>query len=118
MGAHLDLGSLHRLGVRLDPRTAMALIAAVIDPTETAKERFSLAYAPTGQDELFLLVRDGAAVQVTGVRPDGRIAARIAGPVGSLEQVVADQPSPEITLTGDQWPLALLRKWIKRAQSG
>jgi hypothetical protein len=113
----LDLASLHRLGVRLEPRTAMALIAALIDPAQTAKERFALAYAVEGEDEVFLLVGDGAPLEVTGVRPAGRIAATITGPLGSLELALAGERSPELTVTGDEWPLALVRKWIKRAQS-
>ena len=118
IGVRLDLASLHQLGVRLEPRTAMALIAALIDPDQTAQEQFVLAYAPAGEDELYLLVGDGGPVRVTGVRPAGRVVVTITGPAGSLEQVVSGERPPDATVTGDEWPLALVRKWVKRAQSG
>jgi hypothetical protein len=118
IGLRADLGSLHRLGVRFEPRTAMVLYAAMVDPDLTVEERFSLAYAPAGEDLLFLLVRNGAPLEVTGVRPAGRIAATIAGPAGSFERVVAGEPSAAALTTGDERPIALLRKWVKRAQSG
>ncbi|MGI9183623.1 MAG: hypothetical protein ACR2GZ_01450 [Solirubrobacteraceae bacterium] len=118
VGLHVDLASLLRLGVRFEPRTALVIIAGMIDRAQTAKQRFSLAYAATGEDELFLIVADGAPVEVTGARPRGQIAITIAGPVGSLERVVAGQRSPEVTVTGDDRPLALLREWVKHAQSG
>jgi hypothetical protein len=118
IGLRADLASLHRLGVRFEPRTAMVLYAAMVDPDLTVEERFSLAYAPAGEDLLFLLVRNGAPLEVTGVRPAGRIAATIAGPAGSFERVVAGEPSSAALSTGDERPIALLRKWVKRAQSG
>jgi hypothetical protein len=118
IGLRADLASLHRLGVRFEPRTAMVVYAALIDPALTVEERFSLAYAPAGEDLLFLLVRNGAPLEVTGVRPAGRIAATIAGPAGSFERVVAGEPSSAKLTTGDERPIALLRKWVKRAQSG
>jgi hypothetical protein len=118
IGLRADLASLHRLGVRFEPRTAMVVYAALIDPALTIEERFSLAYAPAGEDLLFLLVRNGAPLVVTGVRPAGRIAATIAGPAGSFERVVAGEPTAATLMTGDERPIALLRKWVKRAQSG
>jgi hypothetical protein len=118
IGLRADLASLHQLGVRFEPRTAMVLYAGLIDPALTIEERFSIAYAPAGEALLFLLVRNGAPLEVTGVRPAGRIAATIAGPVGSFERVVAGEPSSATLTTGDERPIALLRKWVKRAQSG
>lgn len=118
IGLRADLASLHQLGVRFEPRTAMVLYAGLIDPALTIEERFSIAYAPAGEALLFLLVRNGAPLEVTGVRPAGRIAATIGGPVGSFERVVAGDPSAATLTSGDERPIALLRKWAKRAQSG
>lgn len=117
VAARLDLGELHRLGVRLDPRTAMSVVAAMIDPRQTLKERFSVAYL-SGGEEVYLLIREGGAPGVTTVRPAGRIALTISGPAGTLEQVLSGDGEAAASVTGDEWPLALLRKWVKAAQSG
>ena len=31
---------------------------------------------------------------------------------------LAGARAPNVQITGEDWPLVLLRKWIKRAQSG
>ncbi len=118
VGTRLDLGELHRLGVRIEARTALVLIAGLIDPALTANERFSLAYATDGGKPVYLLIRGGEAPVVTGERPTEAIAVNVSGPVGTLERVLNGERPEHAILLGDEWPLALLRKWVKTAQSG
>lgn len=118
VGVRMGLPALHRAGVRIEPRTILSVIARLIDPGWTAREQFSLVYETPGAEPVYLLVRDGRSVEVTEVAPAGRIATTISGPVGSFELVISGQRPEQVTVTGDEWPLALVRKWIKRAQSG
>ncbi len=48
----------------------------------------------------------------------GRIATTIEGPADAAALVLSGERTDGVTITGEDWPLALLRKWIKRAQSG
>jgi hypothetical protein len=114
----LDLRGLHRIGVRLEPELALRLVALMIEPSWTARERFAVAYAVEGAPTRYLLVRDGAPVEVTADAPAGRIATTIGGPGDAAALVLSGERTDEVAITGEDWPLALLRKWIKRAQSG
>ncbi|MGI8505393.1 MAG: hypothetical protein ACR2MK_01065 [Solirubrobacteraceae bacterium] len=114
----LGLPALHRAGVRIEPRTILSVVARLIEPGWTTRERFSLAYETPGTETVYLLVRDGRPVEVTEVAPAGRVATSISGPVGTFELLISGRRPAQATVTGDEWPLALVRKWIKRAQSG
>ena len=71
-----------------------------------------------GEEEIYLVVHAGAPLEVTGARPAGRIAVTVTGPAGTLERVLGGTEATDAAVTGDEWPLAVLRKWIKAAQSG
>lgn len=114
----LDLRGLHRIGVRLEPELALRVVALMIEPAWTGRERFAVAYAVQGAPTRYLLVRDGAPVQVSVEAPAGRVATTIEGPPDGAALVLSGERTDEVTITGEDWPLALLRKWIKRAQSG
>jgi len=116
--ARLDLIELHRLGVRFTARTALAIVAGMIDPALAAGERFSLAYTVEDGEPVYLTIQGGEPPAVTGQRPAGEIALRVAGPVGTLERVLNGERPDAATVIGDDRPLALLRKWVKTAQSG
>ncbi|MEO8969871.1 MAG: hypothetical protein ABI355_19600, partial [Solirubrobacteraceae bacterium] len=118
IGTDLDLVELHRLGVRFTPHTALFLLAGLIDPALTTQERFSLAYTVDGGEPVYLLIRGGEAPAVTGERPAAGIAVSVAGPAGTLERILAGERAEGATVIGDEWPLGLLRKWVKTAQSG
>ncbi len=116
VGVRLDLPGLYQAGVRLPPEMALTLVARMIQPAWTAGERFTLAYAGEA-GTWYLLVRDGHPVQVTDEAPGDRIATTITGPAQALTLVLSGQRPESVAVTGEDWPLALLRKWIKRAQS-
>lgn len=117
VAVRLDLRGLHRAGVRLDPRMTLKLVALVIEPGWTARARFNLAYEDDQGEMMYLLVHDGRPVRVSGEAPAGRIETRISGPADALALLLAGQRDDRIAVTGEEWPVALLRKWIKRAQS-
>jgi hypothetical protein len=117
VGVRLDLHGLHRIGVRFEPELALRLAALMIDPAWTGRESFAVGYRAGGSPTVYLLVRDGAPVQITTEAPASGIAATISGPADSVALAIAGERPREVTVTGEEWPLALLRKWIKRAQS-
>jgi hypothetical protein len=113
----LDLRGLHRIGVRFEPELALRLAALMIDPAWTGRERFAVGYQAVGAPTVYLLVRDGDPVKVTTEAPATGIAATISGPADSAALAIAGERPDLVTVTGEEWPLALLRKWINRAQS-
>jgi hypothetical protein len=118
IGTQLGLGALHATGVRLEPRTALALLAGLISPAWTDGERFTLAYGAPGEPPVFLIVDGKRPIEVTENRPPDPAATNITGPAGTLELVLRDDPAAADAVSGDQRPVGLLRDWVKRAQSG
>lgn len=118
VGVRLDLVELHRLGVRFRPRTALLIVAGLTDPALPASERFTLAYTADQDEPVYLTIQGGEPPAVTSQRPAGAIALSVAGPAGTLERVLSGDRPEGASVTGDDWPLALLRRWIKTAQSG
>ncbi len=117
VGLRVGIGALYGAGVRMQPRTALTLAAGLIQPEWTAREQFSIAYASPDAGTAYLIVRDGAAPHVTEVAPAAPAVTTIEGPPGSFELIVSGERPELVTVIGDEWPLALVRKWIKRAQS-
>jgi hypothetical protein len=117
VGTQLGLGALHASGVRLAPRTALELLARLISPTWVDAERFTLAYEAPGQAPVFLLADAKRPLEVTENRPAGPVTTTIAGPAGTLELVLRDDPAAAGALAGDPRPVRLLRDWVMRAQS-
>ena len=114
-GARLDLGGTAR--ARGPPGRPHGAVGGRPGrgPTLTARESFTLAYAPDGEEEVYLVVHAGAPLQVTGARPAGRIAVTVSGPAGTLERVLGTAGATDAAVSGDEWPLAVLRKWISSA---
>jgi hypothetical protein len=117
VGLRLGLGALYSAGVRMQPRTALTLAAGLIQPEWTAREQFSIAYTSPDAGTAYLVVRDGAPPQASEVAPAAPAVTTIVGPPGSFELIVSGERPELVTVTGDEWPLALVRKWINRAQS-
>lgn len=117
LGTPLDLSELHRAGVRLDPATALALVAAMIDPAWTAGDRFILAHAGSGGAGAFLIVDRGARPQAARSAPAESVSATITCPANQLLAVLCGLPAHGSAVHGDERVLVLLRQWIKRAQS-
>jgi hypothetical protein len=118
VGLRVGLSALYGAGVRMQPRTALTLAAGLIQPEWTAREEFSIAYTSPDAGTAYLVVRDGAPPQASEVAPAAPAVTTIAGPPGSFELIVSGERPELVTVTGDEWPLALVRKWINRAQSG
>jgi hypothetical protein len=114
----LGLGALHASGVRLQPRTALELLARLISPAWIEDERFTLAYAAPGETPVFLIVDGRRAPEVTENQPAPGAVSTITGPAGTLELVLRDDPAVADAISGDPRPVARLRDWVKHAQSG
>ncbi|MGZ4272690.1 MAG: hypothetical protein ACXVRP_02890, partial [Solirubrobacteraceae bacterium] len=117
LGVPLDLGALHRAGVRPDPLIAFGLLAAMIDPAWTATERFTLAHASPEASRTYLVVREGRPLSATRTAPDGGPSTTLYCPTDGLLAALAGEPVPGVRVDGDVGAFLSLRKWIKRAQS-
>ena len=117
-GTQLGLGALYAGGVRLQPRTALALLASLISPAWTEGERFSLAYGEPGEDPVYLIVDGRSPIEVTENRPAAPATTIVTGAAGTLELLLREEAAAAEALTGDPRPIQLLRQWVKRAQSG
>ena len=45
------------------------------------------------------------------------VVTTIGGPADAVVLLLSGERVEELTVSGEEWPLVLLRKWIKRAQS-
>jgi hypothetical protein len=117
LGAPLDLGALHRAGVRPDPVIAFGLLAAMIDPAWTATERFTMAHATPGASRTYLIVREGRPLTATRIAPEGGPSTTMHCTTDALLAALAGEPVPGVRVDGDVGAYLSLRKWIKRAQS-
>ncbi len=111
----LDLRGLYRVGVRLEPELLLRLVAMMIEPSWTEHEQFALRFV--GQEPLYLVVRPGIAPAVVPEAPASGVTTTVRGSAQELMLALAG-PAPTVEIAGEDWPLVLLRKWIKRAQSG
>ena len=114
----LSFGGLHAAGVRMHPRTALTVVAELIEPAWTEGANFVLGYESPPEKAVYLVVAGGAAVVVSDDAPEGKAATRISGPAGSLECVLAGVWDEATLVLGEDEPLTLLREWINRAQCG
>ena len=117
LGAPLDLGALHRAGVRPDPLIAFGLLAAMIDPAWTATEQFTMAHASPGASRTYLIVREGRPLVATRIAPEGGRSTTMHCTTDDLLAALAGEPVPGVRVDGDVGAYLSLRKWIKRAQS-
>ncbi len=117
LDTRLSFGGLHQAGVRMHPRTALTVVAELIDPAWTAGANFVLGYDAPPEKTVYLVIANGAAVAVSDDAPQGRAATSISGPAGSFELVLAGGRDERTVVIGDDEPLALLREWVNRAQS-
>jgi hypothetical protein len=114
----LDLVALYREGVRMHPRTALTVAAELIEPEWTIGVRFCIAYESRWAETVYLVIDDGAQPRVADEAPDGLVSTAFSGQAGAFELLLTGARPMHATLTGDEWPLTLVGKWIKRAQSG
>ena len=117
LGAPLDLGALHRAGVRPDPLIAFGLLAAMIDPAWTATEQFTMAHASPGASRTYLIVREGRPLLATRLAPEGGPSTTMHCTTDDLLAALAGEPVPGVRVDGDVGAYLSMRKWIKRAQS-
>jgi hypothetical protein len=89
----------------------------MVDPAWTMGERFALAHEDPQAASTFLIVRDGAQLQVVRRPPESKVATILVCAGDQLLAVLAGDAVPGLTVRGDERPLAALREWIKLAQS-
>ncbi len=108
VGTPLQFGQLN-----VDPWSVLALAAAMIDPSWSTGQRFTIAY-DAGP---FLHVRGSDAAFVSDT-PIGPVATTVRCPPARLPGVLAGSRPEGVEIGGEPEPLALLQEWLERAQSG
>ena len=116
--APLTLGQLRAAGVRLDPVLAMTVAALMIEPDWTAGERFTIGHRVQDavSPDAYLHVRGGKPPLASAEPPHGPVTSVLVCPADEvLDGLAGTTPA---RLEGEERPLALLRQWLDRAQSG
>ncbi|HEY1519571.1 MAG TPA: hypothetical protein VGF91_24295 [Solirubrobacteraceae bacterium] len=118
--APLSISRLGTAGVRLDPVLALTVAALMIEPEWTAGERFTIGHreAPGPTPDAYLHVLAGKPPLVAAEPPHGPVATVIVCSGGELVGVLAGEPGARFSVEGEDRPLALVRQWLDRAQSG
>jgi hypothetical protein len=118
--APLSLAQIHAAGVKLDPTLALTVVSLMVKPAWTKGHRFTIAHQEPGAPSAgtYLHVRDGEAVSVAHQTPLGPVATTIVGPADRLLPLLDGLDDDEVVVHGEPQPLATLRDWVKRAQSG
>ncbi len=116
--APLTLGQLHAAGVRLDPVLALTLAALMIEPEWTAGERFTIARREPSvpSPDAYLHVRDGKPALPSAEPPYGPLASVLVCAGDEVLDALAGATPAQVE--GEERPLALVRQWLDRAQSG
>lgn len=116
--APLTLGQLHAAGVRLDPVLALTLAALMIEPEWTAGERFTIAHREPSlpSPDAYLQVRDGKPALPSAEPPYGPLASVLVCAGDEVLDALAGATPAQVE--GEARPLALVRQWLERAQSG
>jgi hypothetical protein len=118
--APLTLVQLRAAGARLDPGLALTVAALMIEPGWTGGERFTIAHREShaASPDAYLHIRDARAPMVTEEPPHAPVATTIECPPDDLLGVLAGDQVASVAISGDQRPLALVRRWLDRAQCG
>jgi len=114
----LSLRQLVESGVRLDPVLALTVVAAMIEPSWTAGERWILAYEDPREAAVraHIQVRERKRAVAVAGPPSTAAATTIACGVDELLAVLARERVAELQVRGERRPLELLLGWIARAQ--
>jgi hypothetical protein len=116
--ARLTAGELHAAGVRMDPVLALTLAGLMIEPAWTVGERFTIGHrepAATTPDA-YLHIRAGRSPLASAEPPHGPVATVLESPSDEVLGALAGATGAPVV--GEERPLALLRQWLDRAQSG
>jgi len=115
--ARLTLDQLVAAGVKLDPLLALTLAAGAVEPVQTAGERFTIAHRDPALEApgAYLRVRDARPPVASTYPPHGPVSTVVVCPADDLLGVLAGR---DARVEGEERPLAVLRQWLDRAQSG
>ena len=118
--APLTLGQLRSAGIQIDPVLALTVAALMIEPAWTAGERFTIAHREPSAPapDAYLHIRDARAPMAAEEPPHGPVAATIECPADELLAVLAGVQVAFVAISGAQRPVALIRRWLDRAQCG
>ncbi len=116
----LSLAQLHDAGVRCSPVTTLTLVTLMIPPSWTAEERFTIAHRDPSANHpgAEIHVRGGESLTVTEGAALGPAATTIVCSADDLLPTLGGARGPGAEVAGDERPLALMREWLNRAQSG
>ncbi len=116
--ARLTVPELGVAGVSLDPLLALTLAGLMIEPAWTTGERFTIGHREPGAatPDAYLYVRDGRPPLASTEPPHGPVASVLESPADEVLGALVGATSAQVV--GEEQPLAVLRQWLDRAQSG
>ncbi len=125
----MDLGTLARAGVWVDPRLACRALTCLMDPRWTLGHRFAVDYEVTGRrgDSWRIAVDDGARPLLTAATARDQARASVRLSPAALADALAeprppsshrpDPPADKPAIRGDLRAVALLARWAQWAQA-
>jgi hypothetical protein len=116
----VTLTGLQDAGVRLDAALALTVVAGMIDPAWSRGETFTLAHREpdSAQPDAALQVSDAGSVQVDVAKLSGSPDVVIVCASEALLPLLDRRHPAGVAVEGDATALALVQRWVKRAQSG
>ena len=108
-------------GARLEPALVYKALPFAIDPAWTVGHAFTVAQEITGPDAgiWYLVVRDGAGLEVTESAPGTPPDARVTMTRAAFERLLRDEPhdpGERPLVRGDRAAVAILKAWTDRAR--
>ncbi len=115
--APFGVGELHAAGVRLAAPLALCVVSIMIDPADTAGERFAIAHqAPGSSSRGYLQVCDGKRLAVSDTLGDAAPTATIVCAGDCLLPALAGVAIQSVDVQGELRALELVQGWLARAQ--
>jgi hypothetical protein len=102
---------LHAAGVRLDPPSALALVACAIDPRWTLGHRFTLGHRESAA-VTYLEICNGARPRVITGPPPVPCTTTVHCAGELLLPLLADASEVDVTVEGELWPLEVVQQWF------
>ncbi|MFL5830343.1 MAG: hypothetical protein ACJ76X_10530 [Solirubrobacteraceae bacterium] len=116
----VTLTGLQDAGARLDAALALTLVAGMIDPAWSRGETFTLAHREpdSTHPDAALRVSDAGSLQVDVAKLSGNPDVVIVCDSEALLPLLDGRHPAGVAVEGDATALALVQRWVKRAQSG
>ena len=119
--AGLSLAEAARAGARLEPGMVFRAFPYVIHPAWSRQQTFSVAQRILGDppETWYVVVGNGGGMRVVSTPPEGGADATVTMTREAFGQLLRGEPVPtghRPSIRGDRAAVALLKRWLDRAQ--